>query len=418
MGWVMVSSSASTRHKVLFCDPYGTYLTWTTEIRNAGADWDVFRVDSLNSALELVRDNQFAAVIVSTISAPERELAFLRVLSSKFPKSARIMYSPVMTPNLLSRSLDVAHRVCLNSEPLEVLIQQVNQSISSNEKVLGAKVRRSLAAFKQLPSPPSIFNELTRLLNSEQTTSSHIAGVVSKDPALAARVLKVVNSSYFGLPNPVSDIQQAVTMIGVRTLRALALSGHLGRHYRAMDSWKGFSLSQYQARALMVGRLAQQLARTVSRDPLLRDQTFLAGLLLDVGMLMLASEQAAGYQKVINFSAKKGQSLHDVEARAFGVNHSQLGAALLSQWNIPPLVVDAVLYHHAPSEYHQKGLTPVALAHVADALLPPLQSNAGSSLTAELDEAYLVDNALDEYLPKWRMEANGFRLQSKRAQAS
>ncbi len=400
--------------KVLFCDPYGSFMTWTDQVSKAGGHWDLVRVDNFNSALESLKVNRYDAVVVATLSTPERELAFLRVLMGTAPDCARILYAPVLTPNLLSRALEIAHRVCLNTDPVDLLVQQIDQSIASNSMIFDTKVRRSLASFKQLPSPPSVYQELTRLLNSEQTTSSHISTVVSKDPALAARVLRLVNSSYFGLATSVSSIQQAVTLIGVRTLRALALAGHFGRHYKSVN-WDGFDLNALQTRALMVARLAQQLSRTVSRDPLLRDQAFLSGLLLDVGMLMLVCEQSRGYQKVLNYSAKHQIDLAEVETRGFGVSHAQLGAGLLSQWNLPPLVVDAVLYHHNPGQYHQKGLSPVALAHVADALLPPLVSDKGQVLSATLDVEFLKDNALDEYLPKWKMEANGFRLQSKRA---
>lgn len=166
-----------------------------------------------------------------------------------------------------------------------------------------------MAAFKQLPSPPSIFHELTRQLNSERTTSEHIANVVAKDPALTARLLRIVNSSYFGLRNPVSNIQQAVTLIGTRTLRGLALAGHFGRHYKETKSCGLFSLERLQVRSLMVARLAQTLAKAATKDPLVRDQAFLAGLLLDIGMVMLATEQVEAYSKIFGYAAKHKKPL-------------------------------------------------------------------------------------------------------------
>lgn len=410
----MTSLVESARYKVLFCDPFGGYLNWPQSVKASGAKWDIDRIDALSAALELLKARHYDAVVVASLSAPDRELGFLRDVMAKHSDCARILYAPSLSPKLLSRSLDVAHRVCTVSEPLEHLVQQVEQSLSSNRSIYSKKVRGSLAAFKQLPSPPAIFEELTRLLNSEQTTASHIAAVVSKDPALAARVIRVVNSSYFGLPNKVSNIQQAVTLIGVRTLRSLSLAGHLGRHYKELANWTEYSLPAMQTRSLMVARLAQQLARIASRDPLLRDQAFLSGLLLDVGMVMLASEQASSYKKVFSFARKRELEISEVEERAFGVSHAQLGAGLMNQWNLPPLVVDAILYHHNPSDYTEEGLTPVALAHVADALLPPLKSQQGLDLSARLDLAYINANALDEHLPKWKMEANDFRLQSNR----
>jgi putative nucleotidyltransferase with HDIG domain len=411
----MGEASQSNRPKMLFCNPSGSFLDWSEEIKRVGCDWVIERVDYLQSGLEILAGRQFDAIVVAAPATPDRELGYLRQVMQAAPHCVRILYTPVLSSNYLVKALDVVHRVCLNSNSLQETISLVEQAIASNRMLSADKVRRSMAAFKQLPSPPSIFHELTRQLNSERTTSQHIATVVAKDPALTARLLRIVNSSYFGLRNPVSNIQQAVTLIGTRTLRGLALAGHFGRHYKSAGGWTLFSLEGLQARSLMVARLAQALAKVATKDPLVRDQAFLAGLLLDIGMVMLATEQAEAYGKIFGYAAKHRVALNQVEIKAFGVTHAQLGANLLTQWNLPPMVVDAVLYHHNPADYFQNGLTPVAIAHAADALLPALDNRAGVQINAQLDRDFLICAGLDELLPKWKMEANGFRLQAKKS---
>lgn len=406
------------RPKVLFCDPSGSFLQWTEDMKRAGCDWQIERFDHLQSGLEMLAARHYDAIVVAAPATPDRELAYLRQVMQAAPQCVRVLYTPVLSSNYLIKALDVVHRVCLNTNSMAETIGLVEQAIASNRQLSQEKVRRSMAAFKQLPSPPSIFHELTRQLNSERTTSTHIAAVVAKDPALTARLLRIVNSSYFGLPNPVSNIQQAVTLIGTRTLRGLALAGHFGRHYKEAQGWGLFSLEGLQARSLMVARLAQTLAKVATRDPLIRDQAFLAGLLLDIGMVMLATEQGEAYTKIFGYAAKHKQALDLVEMKAFGVTHAQLGANLLTQWNLPPMVVDAVLYHHRPGDYFQNGLTPMAIAHAADALLPPLTARVDVRINAELDIEFLERAGLDELLPKWKMEANGFRLQSQRSAAN
>lgn len=401
--------------RVLFCDPSGSFLQWAQDIKAAGANWQIDRFDNLQTALQRLVAYPYAAVVVAAPATPDREITYLRQVMQAAPQSVRVLYTPVLSSNYLIKALDVVHRVCLNSNGLVETISLVEQAIASNKMLTHEKVRRSMAAFKQLPSPPSIFHELTRQLNSERTTAEHIAAVVAKDPALTARLLRIVNSSYFGLRNPVSNIQQAVTLIGTRTLRGLAIAGHFGRHYKEPQGWDLFSLDALQARSLMVARLAQSLAKVATKDPLVRDQAFLAGLLLDVGMVMLATEQGEAYNKIFGYAAKHDKSLDQVELKAFGVTHSQLGANLLTQWNLPPMVVDAVLYHHRPADYFQNGLTPLAIAHAADALLPPLKTRIELPVNAQLDTGFLARAGLDELLPKWKMEANGFRLESQRS---
>lgn len=410
-----MGETAQPRTKILFCDPSGSFMHWTEQVKGAGADWVIDRVDHLQSGLQMLASRHFDAVVVAAPASPERELGYLRQVMQVAPNCVRILYAPVLSSTYLAKALDVVHRVCLNSNTHGETVALIEQGVASNRQLSHDSVRRSMAAFKQLPSPPSIFHELTRQLNSERTTSQHIAGVVAKDPALTARLLRIVNSSYFGLRQPVSNIQQAVTLIGTRTLRGLALAGHFGSHYKQGKDWNHFSLDSLQARALMVARLSQALAKVAGGDAMLRDQAFLAGLLLDVGMVMLANEQSQSYAKIFGYAAKHDKPLAEVELKAFGVTHAQLGANLLTQWNLPPMVVDAVLYHHTPSGYFQKGLSPTAIAHVADALLPPLDSRLNLKINSQLDKDFLVRSELDQYLPKWKMEANGFRLQSERS---
>jgi len=410
-----MGEKTQARPKILFCDPTGSFLRWSEDMKSAGAQWDIERVDHLQSGLQMLASRKFDAIVVASPASPERELAYLRQIMSQSIGCVRVLYTPVLSSTYLAKALDVAHRVCLNSNSHEETIALIEQAVASNRQLSQERVRRSMAAFKQLPSPPSIFHELTRQLNSERTTSEHIAAVVSKDPALTARLLRIVNSSYFGLRQPVSNIQQAVTLIGTRTLRGLALAGHFGSHYKEAKDWNLFSLDSLQARSLMVARLAQALAKVAGGDAMLRDQAFLSGLLLDVGMVMLANEQSQSYAKIFGYAAKHNKPLAEVELKAFGVNHAQLGANLLTQWNLPPMVVDAVLYHHNPEGYFQKGLSATAIAHVADALLPSLESRLQLPLNAQLNREFLIRNDLDQFLPKWKMEANGFRLTAEKA---
>lgn len=404
-----------TKSRVLFCDTNSRYAHWSDVMKRAGANWIVDRVDSLQSGLALAKTHTYDAVLVSVLTSHERELAFLRQIMTQFPTTVRILYTPMLSPTSLSKALDVTHSVCLDSASAQDVIDLVERAIAASRQLSEPKLLRSFAAFKQLPSPPSVFHELTRQLNSERTTAQHIAAVVAKDPALAARLLRIVNSSYFGLSQSISNIQQAVTLLGTRTIRGLALAGHFGSHYKSDSRSTLFSLEALQSRSLMVARLAQSLARVAGGDALLRDQAFLSGLLLDVGMVMLASEQADAYVKIFGYTAKHNRSLSDVELKAFGVTHADLGACLLTKWNLPPRVIEAVQHHHTPAAYTQTGLTPLAIAHVADALLPSLNTQPSIQANATLDTEFLAQAGLMAFLPKWRMEANGFRLQAKQA---
>ncbi|MBV1788308.1 HDOD domain-containing protein [Marinobacterium sp. D7] len=407
--------------KILFIDPHAAFVTWGSGLVQYGCNWQVVRTDDGRAALTMLAETNFDAVIVAALSSFEREIGILRQVASAKPKTARILLSPALSAANLAKALDVVHRNIFQGSSIEEIVSSVEQTVMVTRQLYRDKVVRSFAAFRQLPSPPSIYHELSRALNSDRTSTRDISAIVERDPALAARILRLVNSSYFALSRHISNLNEAVTLLGVRTVRGLSLAGHLNAHYPEASAWKVFSFDMMSQRALCVARLAQEICTPYGKGQALKDQAFLAGLLLDIGMLMLAAEQGQGYLKVMKYAARKQLPLHVVERMAYGVTHAELGAYLLNMWNLAPQVVEAVLLHHEPDEAVGDSFTPLSAAHIADALLPSIGNELDLDLSASLSENYIDRINAKQYLPSWKMQANGYRLrmrESERAQSA
>ncbi|SEG49656.1 HDOD domain-containing protein [Marinobacterium lutimaris] len=405
--------------KILFIDPHSAFVTWGSGLVQEGCNWEIVRNDDQRVALELLRQTAFDAVIVGAISSFEREIGILKQVSQIKPKVARILLSPPLSSTKLAKALDVVHRTIFQGASIEEIIASVEQTVLVTRQLYRDKVVRSFGAFRQLPSSPSIYRELSNALSSERTNTRDIAIIVERDPALAVRIIRLVNSSYFGLNRTISSLTEALTLLGVRTVRGLALSGHLNAHYPDDSGWKLFSFDRMNQRALSVARLAQEIATPFAKNnPALKDQAFLAGLLLDVGMLMLAAEQGEGYLKVLRFAARKKQPLHLVERMAYGVTHAELGAYLLDMWNLSPQVVEAVMMHHNPEESVGQTFNALCAVHIADALLPTIDNELGVDLSATLSEEYIERMDVKAHMPTWKMAANAYRIRMRDSERS
>lgn len=196
---------------------------------------------------------------------------------------------------------------------------------------------------EDLPSLPAAALEVMRLSRNEDVTLDQIAGALQNDPALAARLLKVVNSSMFGLSREVTSIRHAVVIVGLRAVKAMALGFSL-TGLMSFRSTEGFDYRRYWRRSLTTAAAARQLGRGKGNG--LADEAFVAGLLSDIGMLAAHRKAGEVYRSVLEAAAAAGTAIEAVERARLGVDHAQIGQAVLHAWGLPPLLCEAVGAHH------------------------------------------------------------------------
>ena len=196
----------------------------------------------------------------------------------------------------------------------------------------------------QLHASPSVAQTLLHLTRNPEFEISKVAACLEHDPALAARILRVVNSSRYGLPRKVSNIRHAAAYLGQRSLRMFAITFAL---VETLTSRSQSPLTtSYWPRALTVATSASLLCET--HAPECRDDAYTSGLLADVGILILAQLENLRYEPLFA-RHEHGEPLLDAEQQEFQFTHPQLGARLLELWEVPDSVVAAVALHHAPA---------------------------------------------------------------------
>ncbi len=202
-----------------------------------------------------------------------------------------------------------------------------------------------LKATNQLPSPTGVALAILRLTESDKATTAEIARVLETDPALSGRILKLVNSPSTGRPHPVSSVREAVTYLGSRMVRNVALGFSLvAQHGRG--ACRDFDYGGYWSRSLATGLAAQALASHAGGAA--PGEAFTCGLLAQVGRLALASLYPDAYGAVLTQGGGGADGLCRREAERFAADHNELTAAMLADWGLPAACVTAARHHERP----------------------------------------------------------------------
>ncbi len=201
----------------------------------------------------------------------------------------------------------------------------------------------SIVNSESLPSMPAVAFKILELCRQEDVRIQDVAGVIAKDPALTAKLMKLANSSMFGMSRKIGSIQQGMVVLGLRTVKIMTLS------FSLVDSLNGtektdFDYPRYWRRSLSTAVAAQQLACSVGN--LRRDELFVGGLLCDVGMVAAERHPDRIYSAVTAEHNMCGGHVHEIEKRLLGITHAEISAMMLAQWSMPEQLAHAVRAHH------------------------------------------------------------------------
>lgn len=219
-----------------------------------------------------------------------------------------------------------------------------------------------VARLKQLPSLPAAVSELLASFENEDVDVSRIAQLIGRDQGLTARVLRVANSSFYGLQSRVSTINEAVVVLGFRAVRSMVLAVGLSGTFRG-DQCKGFDALAQLRHGIGVGLAARALAKLSGHNA---ELAFTAGILHDVGQLVLAANFSKQYAATLAYRCQHDCLLVVAERDVLSIDHGEVGGLLAEVWRFPPALREALAEHHAPANAPAGSLADVV--HVADAI--------------------------------------------------
>ncbi len=210
-----------------------------------------------------------------------------------------------------------------------------------------ALVERLFSRIGEVSSLPAVALQIMELADDPKTEAQDLLDAVRGDPALAMRLMRTVNSAYYGLQEKVADLKQAITLLGFTEVRNLAMTAYLARLFRETEGHGVYSrreLWNHMVGTAMVARLTAQTCGQVKPQ-----EAYLAGLLHDVGLILIDQYLHKPFCRVID-SLREDVPVCDAEMRIFGFDHATLGAYVASQWNLPKNLIATIGYHHSPMQ--------------------------------------------------------------------
>lgn len=224
------------------------------------------------------------------------------------------------------------------------------------------KIRKQLSGIGNLPAIPQVITEVTQLLDSDRTSASDLCKVISKDQALATKILAVANSPLYGLPRRVATIEFAIVIIGFEHIRSILLALSLldTLKVRKTADWNH---NEYWVHSLMVATAAKRIADDLHYPK--SGEVFTVGLLHDLGLIILQKYMNYDFKKIIKLVKSENISYLEAERNVLSYTHGDIAEYLLERWNFPPYIIEAVVYHHRPS-FAEKNPVLASLIHLVD----------------------------------------------------
>lgn len=362
--------------------------------------WQMAFVDSGAAALDYMEHTP-VDVLVSDMRMPQMDGAtLLTQVKERWPSVVRIVLSGHAELETALRAVPVAHQFLNKPCEADVLEEVISRACALRKLLDSEELQSAVGQLNSLPPRPAAYTELLAVLADANANFNDLAAVVEKDMAMIAKVLQVVNSSFFGLPRKVSGIKQAISYLGIQMLKNLVLTAEVFKPRKLDPALNAYSLEEEELHALAVGRLASTMF-SEKRD---KEDAFLAGVLHDVGVLALADSRPAHVAKAMAYASDNGTSFEAAEVEIFGFTHAEVGAYLLGIWGLPYAVIEATAHHHHPARVPTKRFCILAGVHISDCLLREVRRDSRFQGT-ELDLRWLENLASEEQLALWRETA-------------
>jgi putative nucleotidyltransferase with HDIG domain len=248
----------------------------------------------------------------------------------------------------------------------ETMISLSNRPKSGCRPLDYKQIEHRLNGAPCLPSLGTIENALKELLSADQRYTTQIAEIIRRDPSLTSRLLHLVNSVYYGLANPIKNIEEAVFFLGVRQIRQLAMVTPIIEEFQKLAQDRRFPWRQFWRHCIGTALLTRELVDLVESPE--GESDYVSGLIHDVGKIVMSSVFPEHFHAIYYAPADQGGELVEMEKEILGMDHAELGALYLQKQRLPEIFIQVARFHHHPDAAPSHAKT-VAAVQVADLLI-------------------------------------------------
>ncbi|MCC6650938.1 MAG: HDOD domain-containing protein [Candidatus Eisenbacteria bacterium] len=346
-------------------------------------EWEMQFAISGDVALQLCA-NTPVDVIVTDMRMPEMDGAtLLEQISRQYPDMIRVVLSGHSELDAALRAMNVAHQYLAKPCEGPVLVQTLRDALQLRARLTNDRVRQLANRLGTLPSVPRTFSRINRLLADPACSMADVAGAISEDPALTGKVLHLANSAFFGRAHQATSLLAATALLGVAAIRHLVLTAEMFEALPLSHGSRGLTLEGLQRHSSLVGHIASSLEPEAPWC----DDAFAAGLLHDVGVLILAARMPEDFEQIQLF-VEAGAVRSEAERAVLGVDHAEIAGYLLALWGLPASIIDAVVSHVTFDPSGVGRLDVRSAVGVANVLANELEKSATAKRVAPADDRW------------------------------
>lgn len=368
-------------------------------------DWDMTFVESGEKALEIMDKEPQFHVVVSDIRMPGMDgLEFLSEVRKRHPHTVRFALSGHTDSKVLFKASSITHQFLSKPCEPQVLHNLIARAFALRDHLDDGDLKQTLHDMGALPSLPALYKEIMDEITSIKPSLERISAIIQQDVSMSAKLLQIVNSAFVQPGMHISNVHQAVNLLGIDNVKNLVLMVEVVSPLKSAFNTDDFGFDQLWEHSMTVARYAMTISQSESDDEKVAYDAFTAGLLHDVGKLILATKMPEKLHQAFMLARENSISLFQAEKEIFGATHAQVGGYLLELWGLPDPIVEAITWHDYPSlcpedayaTTNRTGFSTLTAVHVANYFCED-----DEFAEAEVDHVHLNMLGLTDRMEDW-----------------
>lgn len=374
--------------RVLFVvDDPAELLSLRHSMTKLAQEWDLKFFGTVEEALASMSERPFDVVVADMSGRSLSGSELLALVQYQHPRVVRVLLAGDGEDAAVSRSAGVANRILrkpIEASGLRISIERV---FDLEQRLNDPDLQAMIGEVGDLPRPSAAVTKLNDMLASDDASIDSIASVISDDINITTKLLQIVNSAYYGLRHHIADPREAVSYLGLNAVRDVVVANEMLRAFETVSPPVQALVDELHEHAIAVAHLARELTSSKAQA----SEAYVAGLLHDIGLLLIASRAPDKFLELHVQTMRSSLSLREVEMEVIGAHHCDLGALLLDMWGLPSEIVEAVACHYEADTMPSTGIDATHAVHIADVVVSSRAE--GDSLRwkceGELAEDYL-----------------------------
>jgi HD-like signal output (HDOD) protein len=403
-------TAAMDRCAVLFVDDEPLVLQGLQRmLRGERHSWSMRFVRSGAEALQVLEKEAFDAVVTDLRMPGMDGAELLTKVMDLHPNMVRIVLSGEMDRDLTFKTVHCAHQYLAKPCDADVLKATLARAFSLRRLINDRRLRSLLPRLESLPSLPALYMEIISEIQAPNASFKKVGELISRDLSMSAKILQMVNSAFFGLARRIANPQEAVSLIGFDTVKALVLSAKVFSQFEVKQIPRGWldALWRHSMETSLFARCIGVVEKLPRKS---LDEAFTAGILHDLGQLILAQNFPDDYAELMDQRRRGPRPLWEAEIERFGASHAELGAYLIGLWGIGEEVVGAIAHHHQPPLTGVSGRV-TAVVYAASALEHHLGAEPTQEPAAAVAPEVLRQMNIAERMPAWEEICRKLRIE-------